>query len=132
VAVTYLRFTGAEPGVDSDSGEPRGLFTIAYDLLRSGAFEEHEQAWFEEVVRWFDANLARPLRLARSRRVGAQKDAVSWFKASAGEHVRRMYELVALLQHHGVATQVSRAEHPGYIVYEDDHQIAVVPFRDPS
>ena len=83
-----------------------------------------------DLVRWFDEQLREPSRLARSRNSRAKKVAISWFKESATEHIQRMRDLVAMLQAHGVAVEVVRTERPGYIVYEDDHQIAAEPFRD--
>jgi hypothetical protein len=39
-----------------------------------------------------------------------------------------MRELVALLVHKDVPVEELRTERPGYIVYEDEHQIAAEPF----
>jgi hypothetical protein len=67
--------------------------------------------------------------LKRSSRAGAPNKAVTWLKASATEHVSRLRELVSLLEHKDVAVQELRTDKPGYIVYEDDFQIAAEPFE---
>jgi hypothetical protein len=41
-----------------------------------------------------------------------------------------MRELAALLETSGVHTRMITTRRPGYIVYEDSHQVAAVPFRD--
>jgi hypothetical protein len=58
------------------------------------------------------------------------KRAISWFKLSATEHVSRMRELVALLEHKDIAVEEFRTDKPGYIVYDDAHQVAAIPFTN--
>jgi hypothetical protein len=41
-----------------------------------------------------------------------------------------MYELVHILDAHGIAVDVLRSEQPGYVVYEDAFQVAAEPFRE--
>jgi hypothetical protein len=70
--------------------------------------------------------------MRRSRGHGKNKknDAISWFKASARNHVRRLYELVECLESHGVTVRRVLTDRPGYVVYEDPYQVAAVPFRE--
>ncbi|HUH84044.1 MAG TPA: hypothetical protein VLX85_05515, partial [Stellaceae bacterium] len=65
-----------------------------------------------------------------SPRPHAKAQAISWFKDWANEHVARMRELQRVLEKHGVAVEVLTTERPGYIVYEDEFQVAAYPFRD--
>jgi hypothetical protein len=51
-------------------------------------------------------------------------------KADAAEHAARLRALTVLLQRHGFVTQVLWTRRPGYVVYEDEYQVAAVPFRD--
>ena len=39
-------------------------------------------------------------------------------------------EIVAILESNGIGTATLITRRPGYIVYEDYHQIAAIPFRD--
>ncbi|HZS57690.1 MAG TPA: hypothetical protein VFA43_00370 [Gemmatimonadaceae bacterium] len=41
-----------------------------------------------------------------------------------------MRQLVTLLEHKDVAVEELRTDKPGYIVYEDEHQVAAVPFSE--
>jgi hypothetical protein len=70
-----------------------------------------------------------PDRFARSRRPGARGAAVCWFKAGAAWQIALAREVCALLAQHDVASRMLRTDRPGYIVYEDDAQVAAEPFR---
>ncbi len=79
---------------------------------------------------WFELHLERPARLAVSRRPHAKAQAISWFKNTASEHITQMRELQHILEKHGDAVEVLTTQRPGYIVYEDEFQIAAYPYRD--
>lgn len=49
--------------------------------------------------------------------------ALSWFKPTAREHISNMRALAAILDAHGITVDVLREQRPGYIVYEDEHQV---------
>lgn len=123
----YIRFVVSER--HEDSGRERGVFSALYALEDSGELAEYERAWLHEAERWFNKHLRSPDRLAWSSRPNAPERAISWFKASAVEHVSRMRELVALLEHRATVVTELRTERPGYIVYEDEHQVAAMPFE---
>ena len=125
---TFVRFAVATR--DDTSDQQQGIFTALYALEHAGALLPHEQQWFADIARWFNTNLARPRRLAWSSRPNAPKRAISWLKLSATEHVTRMRELVALLEHKDVAVEEFRTDKPGSIVYEDEHQVSAVPFTN--
>jgi len=71
-----------------------------------------------------------PSRLSRSRRRTAHSSAICWFKDTAHGYIDRMRRLAALLDASGVHTRMITTRRPGCIVYEDEHQVAAVPFRD--
>jgi hypothetical protein len=56
---------------------------------------------------------------------------ITWLKASATEHVTRMRELVALLEHKAIAVEELRTERPGYVVYESDLRRRNCSIADP-
>ena len=122
----FVRFVVTER--DHRSDQQRGIFTALYALERQGQLESYELAWFREVEDWFNRNLKRPDRLAWSTRPNAPERAITWLKMSADEHVRNMRQLMALLDQKGVPVEELRTEKPGYIVYEDAHQVAAIPF----
>ena len=122
--MTYLRFVVAAR--DARSGHAQGVFTALYALERRGELAPYEVEWFRAAEEWFNEHLKAPTTLERSR--GAPAGAITWLKASASEHVSRLRELVALLEHKDHAVDELQTEAPGYIVYEDEHQVAAVPF----
>jgi hypothetical protein len=71
----------------------------------------------------------RPKSILPLSKIWPHPEAVSWFKSRAKEHVEKVRELAALLEHHGIPTRMIQTDLPGYIVYEDDYQVAAVPFR---
>lgn len=122
----YVRFVTS--AVDSRSGQKQGLFTALYGLERRGELAEYEIEWLVTLETWFGDNLPTPNRFSRSTKPEAARTAITWLKASATAHVTRMHELAALLEQKDVHVDEIRSEKPGYIVYEDEYQVAAVPF----
>ena len=123
----FVRFVVYE--IDEDSGCERGIFQAMYRLWRAGRLLPHEEAWWAELRAWLDFDLDAPDRLSRSRRPGAHECAISWFKASASEHIAKAREVAALLAQHDIPSRMLTTDRPGYIVYEDSVQVAAEPFR---
>jgi hypothetical protein len=122
----YVRFVIAQR--DEQSDQPVGVFSAVYAIEDAGDLAPHELDWFRTVERWFNANLKRPTRFAWSSRPNAPERAITWLKMSAKEHVSMMRQLVALLEHKDVKVEELRTDKPGYVVYEDDFQVAAIPF----
>lgn len=126
---TFLRFVTHSN--HRPYGHRSGVFQIAYALrdghLSTSALDEG----VAEQLTWFEENLATPSRLSVSRHPRAQETAISWIKASAHEHVRRLRLLVNLVEV-GSDTRLDelRTRRPGYVVFEDQHQVAALPFTD--
>jgi len=51
-----------------------------------------------------------------------------WFKSTATEHIARMRALAELLDHKDMTVATFESEKPGYVLYEDEHQVAAIPF----
>jgi hypothetical protein len=126
--VEYLRFVITR--LDHESRRRQGLFQAVSDLEHAGALLPGEQAAYDEIYEWFRHHLRKPRNLSRSSRPHARNVALSWFKVTAHEHIQRMHVLASILQCHGIAVDILRTQRPGYVVYEDDHQVAAEPFRD--
>jgi hypothetical protein len=122
----YVRFVIRER--DPDSDQQTGLFSALYALERDEQLEPYQLDWFRALERWFNDHLPRPARLNWSTRPNAPRRAITWLKLSATEHVVRMRELAALLEHHDVCVDELRTDKPGYVVYEDAFQVAAIPF----
>ncbi|KRC19405.1 MULTISPECIES: hypothetical protein [unclassified Acidovorax] len=115
---------------DDDSGRRQGLFQALADLESEGRLQGHHQDIYMELRDWFRHHLKQPSSFARAARPHAKKVALSWFKDSAVEHIRQMRRMSALLAEHDVPVDVLKTKRPGYIVYEDEHQVAAEPFSD--
>lgn len=124
----FIRFvTGT---VDRGSGKREGIFQAAYRLRRSGALMEYEETRLADALRWFDMHLEKPDRLTRSRSPHREAKAICWFKAGAAEHLARIREVQQILDGYGIAVEMMVSRRPGYVVYEDDVQVAACPFRE--
>lgn len=82
------------------------------------------------IYTWFSNNLKKPERLSLSARPHRKNQAISWFRSTAAAHIQKMQEYRRLLELHGVAVEMIKTERPGYIVYEDEYQIAAYPLAD--
>ncbi|MBA4224184.1 MAG: hypothetical protein C0458_25935 [Methylobacterium sp.] len=112
-------------------GHRSGIFRIAYQLRRELPMSSPGIGELEELLAWFDGNLAKPDRFSTSRHPRAKETAISWVKASADEHVRRLRRLALLVEEVAhLRVNELRTERPGYVVFEDDHQLVALPFAD--
>ena len=114
----FLRFVITQ--IDDVSNKPQGLFVAAEDLLDSGALSSDERLQLREVIIWFNKHLPSPRFESASRRI-------FWFKSSAEDCVKRMWELTHLLRYHGYLVEVEKCRELGNIVYEDSFQVAAYP-----
>jgi hypothetical protein len=126
--MSYVRFVISEN--DEDSGRRQGLFQALSDLEDRGDLSHEEQQLFDQVYAWFRKHLRKPRSFTRSSKPHAKLVAISWFKDTATEHIRRMRALASILDSHGVQVEMLATARPGYIVYEDDFQVAAEPFSD--
>lgn len=115
---------------DEGSGRRMGLFQAMAELQASGEIAAYESELYEGIYDWFKANLNVPTSFARASRPHAKKVAISWFKDSATAHIARIRQVAHILESHGIEVAVLQTERPGYIVYEDDHQVAAEPFQE--
>jgi hypothetical protein len=118
------------PCRDEDSHCLTGVFQAAFSLRDRGLLDRDEARRFEGLRQWFNLRLPVPDRFCRSRGRQAHRQAICWFKQDAAEYLGKVRALATLLEQHGIPTRVLRTRRPGYIVYEDNYQVAAVPFRD--
>lgn len=124
----FVRFV--VPERDEESHCLTGVFQAAFSLRDCGLLNTDEERRFEAIRLWFNCHLPVPSRFTRRRGRQARRQAVCWFKAEAGECLGKVQELRVLLERQGIPTRRLRSERPGYVVYEDQLQVAAVPFRD--
>lgn len=114
----FLRFAITQ--LDDISHRPQGLFVAADDLLESGSLSQEDRLQLRGVLIWFNKNLPSPRYEFASRRI-------FWFKSSAEDCVKRMWELTHLLRYHGYLVEVEKCRELANIVYEDSFQVAAYP-----
>ncbi len=126
----YVRFAVGD--VAEDSSQPLGIFQAVGALRDRGQLFPYEEAEQEEIWNWFDDNLKKPDRFTVSKPpyYRKQKKAICWFKEHAHEHIARARSLVSILRSHDISVSMLKASRPGYVAYEDQYRIAVVPFRE--
>ncbi len=124
----FVRFV--TPVLNAASGRRQGVFTAAYDLQDRGILSTESQIQINWLLKWFDDYLGVPDKFSRRARRDAGRIAISWFKDAAREHVSRMHALCLVLKGQGTVIEMLTTPRPGYIVFEDDHQVAAIPFAD--
>jgi hypothetical protein len=116
-----------------DTGAEDGIFGAAHELRDSALTSTSDRQLLEDLLSWFDANLATPERFNKTKSKGYYRRrtaGVSWFKPAATEHVAKMRSLVVILEENGYRVSQITTKRPGYVVFEDDHQVVAEPFRN--
>jgi hypothetical protein len=124
----YVRFVTSV--IDQDSGKRCGVFQAVADLVEANELSEHELDELQSIRTWFNQHLDSPDRFSRSQKRNAASKAISWYKSSANEYISRMHAMCRILNEHGIRTEMITSARPGYVVFEDDRQIAAVPFAE--
>ena len=125
MGAVFVRFQATAP---NGHGRFPGVFALANGLGRGGRLSEEEHRFWREGNRWYEANLTDPSKADSSvydRSVNP--GATAWFKSTAGEFLDRVDGYLDLLSAHGVGCERIESPRPGKIVYEDEHQVVVVP-----
>ena len=102
-----------------------GIITEARLLRDKGDLNQNQMSWLEEVYAWFNATVPVPPFSSSSW----SRDAVAWFRDDAGEAIKKMWEIAALLKEHSVPVRMLRSANPGKILYQDSYQIVVEEWR---
>jgi hypothetical protein len=126
---TFLRFV--THSTHRPFGHRSGVFKVAYALRRELPPAASCAVELTEQLSWFEVNMEEPSQFSASHHPHAQDTALSWVKASADEHVRRLRLLINLVEEAGdLEIDELRTKRPGYIVFEDSHQVVALPFAD--
>jgi len=127
----FLRFVTAE--LHDESYQELGISHAAGKLRDSGSLLPSEETLLPEIRDWFNINLEKPKRFTSSKLFPyyrKRQKGISWFKDSAGKHIGKMQEMVAMLKHHDVSVRIIETKRLGYVVYEDEFKIVAVLFAD--
>jgi hypothetical protein len=122
----FVRFQAVEP---SERGIHVGVFGLVNVLGRRGSLDEVDEAYRVRMNRWFDDAYTDPSTVDPSVYDRAVNPlAVAWFKQPAADQlVEATAGHLEVLDRHGVAWERVESDDPGRVVYEDEHQVVVVP-----
>lgn len=124
----YFRFVITEN--EKQFGRPLGIFQALFSLKDFDLIEEYDWTWYNQIVDWFGDNLVEPDNFSRSQKKYAKPLGICWYKPTAHEYISKMYELVTFLNQYNIEVVILKSDKPGYIVYEDEHQIVAEPFSN--
>lgn len=120
----YVRFVVGHQ--DEDSHVPQGVFQAVARAIERETITGKDADELNALRHWFSENLEKPTSFGR----GKHNLGICWFKVDASEHINRIWQMIRILERHGIYVQKIKTEKPGYIVYEDDWQMVAEPFRD--
>jgi hypothetical protein len=116
---TYVRFE--TPYHCDASRQGLGIFRAAAVVEVRAELPEWTREWLSDRFSWFRTHLPVP------RHGGIDHRAIFWFRPEA-RIVSEMWHLVAILREEGVSVALRRTKLPGRIVYQDEFQIAAIPY----
>ncbi|MEV4563907.1 hypothetical protein AB0K12_09060 [Nonomuraea sp. NPDC049419] len=123
----YVRFQSPVPNA---RGVYPGVFGLVNVLAKHGRLSPEEQRFRDENHAWFHANLVDPSDVDPHvyDRVLNPK-AMAWFKLAATHLLERVPGYLAILAAHGVECVRVEMADPGKVIYEDAHQVVVIPYE---
>jgi hypothetical protein len=108
----FLRFV---VGTDAEHHRHLTGVIVCARLLRDDA-----------VFTWFNEHVPCPPFAT----AGWSREAVCWFKDDADEPIRRVRDLVVVLESHGQPVRMLRTSRPGRVLYEDAVQVVVEEWKE--
>jgi hypothetical protein len=119
----YIRFVIGLDG--EDHRWLTGIITEARLLRDHGELEQYQAILLEETYEWLNDHLPCPPFSTSDW----GPEAISWFKDTAKVPIKKMWDIVTLLQEHGVPVRILRSKNPGKILYDDEYQIVVKEWK---
>jgi hypothetical protein len=101
---------------------PLGVFHAAAEMTDSPNCDPRAAKRAKRVCQWFNRHLPVP-------KLCKHPHAVFWFRSEHRDMVQRLWELVLLLRNHGFLVELVRTRKPGRVCYEDEYQVAAIPWR---
>jgi hypothetical protein len=101
------------------SGRSVGLFRWQWYVHRRRVPAEMKRR-MDRHYDWFEERLKFPKLKKRDPRI------LFWFRADAGEPLRRARQLASWLRSRGILIETVQTTDPGEIVYRDRHQVGAV------
>ena len=122
----FVRFQGVEV---SDRGIHVGVFGLVNVLGRGGDLGAVDEAYRVRMNRWFDDAYTDPSTVDPETYDRAGQPAGTWrgSRCRLRSPVEATRGHLDILDRHGVAWERVESDDPGRVVYEDVHQVVVVP-----
>jgi hypothetical protein len=121
----FIRYQSPTPNTQ---GRHTGIFGLTNGLLRAGDLSPEDSEWVRRSNDWYDAAYPDPGLIDPTVFDKAiHPYATCWFELSATDLVAAAAGYLDLLTRYGIAWVELRSAAPGRVIYEDDHQVVVVP-----
>jgi hypothetical protein len=117
----FLRFTTTE--LHEGSSQPIGIFHAVRYLRDDGLLTGEQEEIANDVFDWLYDHLDAPGEAV----LETNREAVSWFRATATDHIAQAERLIPLLKDHGYCVTRASLRNPGTIVYADTAQVLALP-----
>ena len=114
---TYLRF------IVRDEIGWTGTFQCRWMIRESSDLPASVQSCYRANRDWFNRHLHSPRHV--------NPESIFWFRADATECVDRIREMIELYRVAECDVLMQATRDPGYIVYQDENQIAAIPQGKP-
>jgi hypothetical protein len=83
---------------DEDSHVEQGVFQAAARAIEWGTITGADADELNNLRTWFSENLGKPTSFGR----GKHSLGICWFKVEASEHIARIWQMVRILERHGI------------------------------
>ena len=110
--------------LDSDSRQTQGVFQLAYLLYEGDLVTAPDKESLRAILVWFERHLIVP------DKIEIHSSAIFWYKSNSIVLTQSTWKIAEILNKYGANIEFIRSGKPGYVIYEDDYQIAAIPFRD--
>ncbi len=121
-----VRYTTLE--TDEQSNALQGIFMAISTLRDKNALATHEEEVALASLRWLGMHLKSPTCLQDPENYRA----ICWFKDTAKEPLRRVRDLIPILEDHEVHVQMHTTNDPGVLMFVDGWQVVAMPRKKKS
>ena len=123
----YVRFT-AQFINEIDKIE-FGIFNAVAFVIANNLTENDDVEKLKKLNKWFSNYLKKPDRFSNAQNKNPKSVSLSWFKDSSKTDIMKMHEIKDILAKYDLTVEMIATKTPGYIIYEDEHQVSAIPFR---
>jgi hypothetical protein len=117
----FIRFTTLYQ--DEQSHSPQGIFQAAIEMRDTWDLADHELDQINESLDWLNMHLKSPACLSAPDNFRA----ISWFHPRAHKPMQYVWQMVYVLEEHGILIRLHKTADPGIVIYEDGWQVAAKP-----